>query len=193
MVLFCSCLVLIAATYNAAVEAAEEFQVGGDFGWQEPAANNSAVYSHYRKETFSDSRMKTLCILYSGLHLQENVLLLKTAFKYQNDSVLVVDKWDYYHCITTDPIASFNNGETVIKLDRPGPFYFISGNPDHCKKGQNLLVDVLDIHQSPAPAMFPPESAPVPAHNSSVLVSVALSLVFVALIFSCLCFVCCWP
>lgn len=111
-----------------------------------------------------------------------------TAFEYKNDSVLVVDKYDYYHCNTSKPIAALNNGTSVVKLDRPGPFYFISGNPDHCKNGQRLLVDVMSPHKiSPPTIAFPPEpdeaaASPSPSQSSGVLVSVTLSSVSVALI-----------
>jgi hypothetical protein len=124
--------------------------------------------------------LKTLCVL-------------GTAFEYMNDSVLVVDKYDYYHCNTSEPITAFNDGKnTVVKLDRPGPFYFISGAPDHCKNGQRLLVDVMSPHgphpiaPSPPSTAFPPEpdKGPSPSlpPSSGVVVSATLSSVFMVLI-----------
>ncbi|XP_022720795.1 early nodulin-like protein 1 [Durio zibethinus] len=106
---------------------------------------------------------------------------------YQNDSVLVVEKWDYYHCNTNKPISSFNDGKTVINLDRPGLFYFISGAPDHCTKGQKLFIRVMGLHQraeSPLSIETPPEVglAPGPHPSSGLVVAVTLSSVFVALI-----------
>ncbi|KAK2654693.1 hypothetical protein Ddye_014549 [Dipteronia dyeriana] len=61
----------------------------------------------------------------------------------------VVEKWGYYHCNTRKAIIAFNYGKSLIKLDRPGPFYFISGTFDHCRNGQRLLVEVTGLHQSP--------------------------------------------
>ncbi|KAK7813756.1 early nodulin-like protein 1 [Quercus suber] len=122
------------------------------------------------------------------------------AFGYQNDSVLVVDKWDYYHCNTTEPITSFSNGKSVIQLDRSGPFYFISGDTDHCKHGQRLLVEVMSMHMhhippSPPSIAFPPGSdtrtapassaistAPAPSPSSGIQVSAKLGSVYMALI-----------
>ena len=124
-----------------------------------------------------------------GVFIPPFTSLLCTAFEYKNDSVLVVDKWDYYHCNTSKPITAFNNGMSVIKLDRSGPFYFISGNIDHCKNGQRLLVEVMSVHPvsaSPPSIAFAPMSdmgmAPAPSPSSGVQVSVTLSSVFLALI-----------
>ncbi|GFZ11775.1 hypothetical protein Acr_23g0001600 [Actinidia rufa] len=38
---------------------------------------------------------------------------------------------------------------TVIDLDKPGPAYFISGDPDHCKNGQRLVIEVMGPHSTP--------------------------------------------
>ncbi|GMI93782.1 hypothetical protein HRI_003047500 [Hibiscus trionum] len=96
------------------------------------------------------------------------------SFEYENDSVLVVEKWDFYHCNTNKPISSFDDGKTVIDLDRSGIFYFISGAIDHFIKGQKLLVQVMSLHQG-----LP---APVPHRSSGLVVTVTLSSVLVALI-----------
>lgn len=116
-------------------------------------------------------------------------ILSTAAFEYRNDSVLVVEKWDYYHCNTNKPIYSFDDGNTVINLDRPGLFYFISGVPDHCKKSQKLMIQVMGLHQraeSPPGIASTPEVglAPGPHPTSSgIVVTVTLtSSVFLALI-----------
>lgn len=120
-----------------------------------------------------------------------------TAFEYKNDSVLVVDKYEYYHCNTSKPIAAFNNGKSVVKLDRPGSFYFISGVPDHCKNGQRLLIEVMSLHPispSPPSIAFPPAlhegPSPSPSLSSGVLVSVTLSSVFLAVTAAFVTFLC---
>lgn len=83
------------------------------------------------------------------------------VFEYQNDSVLTVEKWDYFSCVTSDPITAFDNGKSTLNLDRSGAFYFISGTDDHCNHGQKLLVEVMAPHpidlKSPPPIAAPPE------------------------------------
>ncbi|XP_043706612.1 early nodulin-like protein 1 [Telopea speciosissima] len=75
----------------------------------------------------------------------------------QKDSVLQVTKKDYMACNTTTPIAKYKEVNTKVKLDRSGPFYFISGAKGHCEKGQKLIVVVLSAKRgymgiSPAPS-----------------------------------------
>ncbi|KAF5960225.1 hypothetical protein HYC85_001434 [Camellia sinensis] len=62
-----------------------------------------------------------------------------------SDSVLVVNKQDYDNCNTQNPITKMEDGNSVFKLDRSGPFYFISGNKSNCDHGQKLIVVVLAI------------------------------------------------
>jgi hypothetical protein len=64
-------------------------------------------------------------------------------FKYQNDSVLVVNYTDYKDCIVSNPISKFEDGNTVLRIDRYGFFYFISGQPGHCDAGQKLVIRVM--------------------------------------------------
>ncbi|KAM4111147.1 hypothetical protein ACJW30_05G046000 [Castanea mollissima] len=182
--LFCTCMMMMTVmlvTTSAPVEAVKEFEVGGDMGWVLPDANNSATYNQWA------SRKR--------FHIGDSL-----SFEYQNDSVLVVDKWDYYHCNTTEPITSFSNGKSVIQLDRSGPFYFISGDTDHCKHGQRLIVEVMSMHMhhippSPPSIAFPPGSdtgiapassaistAPAPSPSSGIQVSATLDSVFMSLI-----------
>ncbi|KAI6690075.1 hypothetical protein NL676_026903 [Syzygium grande] len=124
-------LVLVGgASMKAKVEAARVFRVGGGEGWHEPTELNSSLYSDWAKR----NRFRV------GDSLN---------FEYKNDSVLVVDKWSYYHCNTSNPITAFNNGNSTFTLDKPGFFYFISGATNHCKNGQRLIVDVMSPHRSP--------------------------------------------
>ncbi|BBG98938.1 early nodulin-like protein 7 [Prunus dulcis] len=102
-----------------------------------------------------------------------------------NDSVLEVDKWDYYHCNTSNPIIAFDNGKSIMKLDRPGPFYFISGAHDHCKNGQRIFIDVMDprlVSQSPPPGAVPPEPYLSDSPSLGVAIAVAPCAPFMALI-----------
>ncbi|KAK4838963.1 hypothetical protein QYF36_017885 [Acer negundo] len=80
-----------------------------------------------------------------------------------------------------------------MKLDRPGPFYFISGTFDHCRNGQRLLVEVMGLHQSPhsppSTIAAPPETLlgprPLPSSSAaqSLFPDVTFYSVFVAHIF----------
>ncbi|CAK9175735.1 unnamed protein product [Ilex paraguariensis] len=82
------------------------------------------------------------------------------VWKYDSsiDSVLQVTKRDYVTCNTSSPIEAYKDGNTNVKLDRSGPFYFISGSEGHCEKGQKLIVVVMSekhrrfIAISPAPS-----------------------------------------
>lgn len=102
----------------------------------------------------------------------------------------MVDKFGYYHCNSSKPISVFNDGKTVIKLDKPGAHYFVSGDPDHCKNGQRLAVDVISLHppirRSPPSGAAPLQphlmDAPAPAPNSGGSIPVAVSTVAMAVI-----------
>ncbi|XP_010433354.1 PREDICTED: early nodulin-like protein 2 [Camelina sativa] len=75
------------------------------------------------------------------------------------DSVLEVNKADYDGCNTKNPIKRVDDGDSEISLDRYGPFYFISGNEDNCKKGQKLAVVVISP-RTPSTAQPPHAAAP---------------------------------
>ncbi|MBA0658037.1 hypothetical protein Goklo_010278 [Gossypium klotzschianum] len=75
------------------------------------------------------------------------------------DSVLQVTKEAYASCNTSNSIAEYKDGNTKVKLDRSGPFYFISGAKGYCEQGQKLHVVVLSqkhrytgISPAPSPA-----------------------------------------
>ncbi|KAJ7963054.1 Early nodulin-like protein 1-like [Quillaja saponaria] len=160
---------VVLATKTTSVEATREFKVGDDLGWQQPDPNNTAMYSQWAER--------------NRFQIGDSL-----SFEYKNDSVLLVNKWGYYHCNTSNPITNLNDGNSSFKLDRSGPFYFISGALDHCKNGQRLLVEVMSPHlisHSPPSISVPPESfsvsPPAPAPSSGVSVSVILSSVLMAL------------
>ncbi|MED6185255.1 hypothetical protein PIB30_055249 [Stylosanthes scabra] len=82
-------------------------------------------------------------------------------FKYERgkDSVLIVSKQDYESCNTAKPLHRFRGGRSgsTVPLNKPGPFYVISGNQQNCQKGQKFAVNVV-------PAAIPP-SPTTPAHS----------------------------
>uniref|UniRef100_A0A5B7CDQ7 Phytocyanin domain-containing protein n=1 Tax=Davidia involucrata TaxID=16924 RepID=A0A5B7CDQ7_DAVIN len=162
---------IILAAMNAPVGASKEFKVGDAEGWRQPGVNETSLYNQWAAM--------------NRFHVGDSL-----RFEYKNDSVLVVDKWGYYHCNTSNPISAFNDGNSVLNLDRPGPIYFISGTPDHCKNGQRLVVDVMHpISQTPPSIATPPlpylavSPSPSPLSSAGVVsVSVALISVLIALI-----------
>ncbi|KAE9609273.1 hypothetical protein Lal_00020202 [Lupinus albus] len=89
------------------------------------------------------------------------------------DSVLQVKKEDYANCNTSKPINEYNDGNTKVKLDRPGPFYFISGAKGHCENGEKIVVVVISpkrnryIGISPSPSPSQSLEAPAIAPTSS--------------------------
>ncbi|PIN15445.1 hypothetical protein CDL12_11906 [Handroanthus impetiginosus] len=139
--------------------AAEEFKVGGYDGWRQPSTNESEMYSHWASK--------------QRFHIGDSL-----GFEYKNDSVLMVDKWGYYHCNLSHPISVFKDRNTVVNLERPGPVYFVSRDPDHCKNGQRLMVEVIVPYRSPQPYMdASPGPAPAPFSGAGSF-SVVQELVF---------------
>ncbi|KAL6553460.1 hypothetical protein OROGR_007302 [Orobanche gracilis] len=88
-------------------------------------------------------------------------------FKYKkgSDSVVVVNKNDYYNCNNTgNSILKFKNGNSVFKFEHSGPFYFISGIKANCDRGQKLVVVVLAVRNRHPTAHSP--IAPPPKGSS---------------------------
>ncbi|XP_058218497.1 early nodulin-like protein 3 [Rhododendron vialii] len=124
------------------------FHVGGKDGW---ALKPSEGYSHWAQRN----------------RFQVNDTLI---FKYNkgSDSVLIVKKNDYYNCNKAKPIQSLSGGDSVYKIDRSGPIFFISGEAENCNKGQKLEIIVLAVrnnttHKAPSPT--PSTLSPSPAAN----------------------------
>ncbi|KAI4355599.1 hypothetical protein L6164_004356 [Bauhinia variegata] len=151
----CNFLIIFFAAMNGSVGAKRQFKVGDHLGWQEPGHNNTAFYSQWAAK--------------NRFQIGDSLV-----FEYQNDTVLTVEKEDYYNCDSKDPITAFNNGRSIINLERAGPLYFISGTDNHCENGQRLIVEVMSPHpisKSPPFIFVPPEAfqaeAPSPAHGHS--------------------------
>ncbi|XP_057457921.1 early nodulin-like protein 3 [Lotus japonicus] len=144
--------------------AAREFHVGGKDGW---VLKPSEDYNHWAQR----NRFQVNDTLY---------------FKYKKaiDWVLVVSKEDYDSCNTRNPIKKMDDGNSSFNLDKSGLYFFISGNTDHCKNGQKLIVLVMfmkhtthappskapEIHSSGlnAPALSPSETSSVARFGGSV-------------------------
>ncbi|KZV57544.1 mavicyanin-like [Dorcoceras hygrometricum] len=115
-----------------------QFDVGEEGGWKIPTGEEPETYNEWAAQ----NRFQ----IGDTLH-----------FKYQNDSVLVVSSADYLNCNTASPVSKFEDGDSVFRFDRSGFFYFISGQPGHCKSGQRLIIRVMHPSEigSPSPAPCP--------------------------------------
>ena len=83
--------------------------------------------------------------------------------------MLLVTKEDYESCNTASPPAAIlaGDGNIVFTFDRSGPFYFISGKDDNCKRGEKMVVVVLADRSKRTPVTTPPFS-PAPAPDMTV-------------------------
>ncbi|KAG6637326.1 hypothetical protein CIPAW_11G170700 [Carya illinoinensis] len=132
-----SCFLSSSLAYN--------FYVGGRDGW---VLYPSESYSHWAERN----------------RFQVNDTLV---FKYKKgtDSVLVVNKDDYYNCNTKNPIKKLEEGDSDFQFDRSGPFFFVTGKDQSCEKGQKLIVIVLA--KAPAPGTEAPVSPKASPHAHS--------------------------
>ncbi|XP_047953491.1 mavicyanin-like [Salvia hispanica] len=128
---------LLAASFAITAASAFQFEVADEIGWSKPTGKERETYNEWAAQ--------------NRFHIRDTL-----HFHYAKDSVLVVTSADYLTCNATNPIAEFDDGSTVYELDRPGFFYFISGQPGHCKSGQRLIVRVMH----PLPPAAAPELAP---------------------------------
>ncbi|KAI3939302.1 hypothetical protein MKW98_022170 [Papaver atlanticum] len=128
------------------LSSGNQFEVGGPSGWIIPPENDTQSYIEWASRT--------------RFHIGDTVY-----FKYINDSVLVVNRNDYIYCNISNPIAKFEDGNTIFRFDRHGFFYFISGKVGHCKLGQRIVVRVM-VHPSEEfnkPQENAPSSSPLSA------------------------------
>ncbi|XP_051118330.1 early nodulin-like protein 1 [Andrographis paniculata] len=157
-------LLLIGSMAAAAAEASGfQFEVA----WRKPTGMESETYNDWAAR--------------NRFRIGDSI-----QFKYQNDSVLEVSPADYRRCESSNPISESDDGGTVMKFERSGLFYFISGNSDHCQWGQRLIVRVMHLSEeeiaapAPAPAthggMDSGEKG-TPAANSTAKISVVSYLV----------------
>ncbi|XP_068669059.1 early nodulin-like protein 21 [Aristolochia californica] len=125
--------------------AAFKYDVGEDFGWAIPPANNTNMYNKWASE--------------NRFQIGDTVV-----FKYKEDSVMMVREEGYDSCNAASPIHYYNDGDTTVMLDDAGFYYFISGLSSHCDKGQKMIIKVM-AHPKP-----PEGSPPSPdAENSGAV------------------------
>ncbi|CAN6215909.1 unnamed protein product [Urochloa humidicola] len=136
-----ACFALVVAAASAT-----QFRVGGQKGWSVPDAGFEPYNTWAGK-----------------LRFQKGDQLL-FVYPKETDSVLLVDPASYNACNISSYIQKFNDGNTVVTLDRSGPFFFISGNEASCRANEKLIVVVLADRTSPGapPTTSPPVPSPVP-------------------------------
>nr|XP_025621492.1 uncharacterized protein LOC112712789 [Arachis hypogaea] len=100
----CSCMIMMMIIFlgaSSAVEGARDFKVGDHLGWHEPGPNNISYYIQWAQR--------------NRFQIGDSLV-----FEYQNDSVLVVEKWKYFHCDTNNPITFYDDGNsTHMAILRP--------------------------------------------------------------------------
>ncbi|KAL1203076.1 Early nodulin-like protein 2 [Cardamine amara subsp. amara] len=137
--LFLFFTILISFSTLFTISDARKFNVGGSGAWVPNPPENYDSWA-------GKSRFRVHDTLYF-------------SYAKGSDSVLEVNKADFDGCNTMNPIKRMDDGASEVSLDRSGPFYFISGNEDNCKKGQKLAVVVLSV-RSPSTAQPPHAAAP---------------------------------
>lgn len=73
----------------------------------------------------------------------------------------MVEKYGFFHCDSSRPILYFNDGDTLVNLDKVGTFHFISGNYERCNKGQKMCLNVTNLRSRPR-SHLPPTIADAP-------------------------------
>ncbi|KAL6640028.1 hypothetical protein ACP70R_022338 [Stipagrostis hirtigluma subsp. patula] len=145
--LFCASL-----AFAVAVSEARDFVVGGaDNGWKVPDQPDAL------------SRWASAC----RFHVGDN-LVFGAA-----DSVLEVTREDYDRCSTASPLAAHKAAggaaAVTVPLPRSGPFYFVSGAPGSCQKGERVVVVVMSEKHGRRGRSFAPAPAPASAPAESPL------------------------
>ncbi|KAI3444028.1 hypothetical protein Pfo_000693 [Paulownia fortunei] len=141
------CLALLLLVSMISFSEAREFQVGGRKStWEVPSSPDEFnKWAERNRFVIGDS----IVLKYDG----------------KTDSVLEVNEEDYKTCNKSNPIKSYNDGNTRIALDKSGPFFFISGAEGHCEKGQKLEIKVLSAnHGSHGHSPADPAPSPVEYH-----------------------------
>ncbi|XP_028804799.1 early nodulin-55-2-like [Neltuma alba] len=90
--------------------------VGGDFGWNLP--------SH---PTFYDDWVKSRTFAVGDT--------LAFHYKPELSTVVEVNKEDYEKCTSLNTLFTYFQGDAVIKLDKPGDYYFFCNVGKHCEAG----------------------------------------------------------
>ncbi|ESQ54140.1 hypothetical protein EUTSA_v10026339mg [Eutrema salsugineum] len=161
---------LLLATVSHAASKPREILVGGSVGsWKVPDCPNNTL-NHWAES----NRFKV-----------GDILVWKYDVKV--DSVLQVTKEDYESCNTAKPLKQYNDRETKFELEKSGAYFFISGAPGNCAKGEKVTIVVLserkpggDNNYPKVSPVSPPATTPAPAaaHNAATGLNVGSGLTF---------------
>ncbi|PKA63392.1 Early nodulin-like protein 1 [Apostasia shenzhenica] len=160
MTSFVAILILLASS-ACAVQAQKQHKVGGADGWRTPPESSPDLYAVWASSirfNVGDSIRKALFFPQLGFSTR-----FDSVFEYKNDSVVRVNKRGYYHCNESSGRGSAvtaKDGSTVFVFDRPGTYYFVSGELQHCKSGQRLMVVVMAPLKPPSPLAGAPGPSP---------------------------------
>ncbi|CAN6237211.1 unnamed protein product [Urochloa humidicola] len=136
-----------------AFAGATQFTVGGANGWSVPAA---------AAEPFNTWAERT------RFQIGDSLVFV---YPKDEDSVLLVEPAGYNACNTSSYVKRFDDGDTVVTLDRAGALFFVSGVEANCRAGEKLIVMVLAAARNngtgaPAPATSAAPPPPPPASAS---------------------------
>ncbi|KAG0498570.1 hypothetical protein HPP92_002871 [Vanilla planifolia] len=115
--------------------AAYQFKVGDLNAWGVPPSSIANLYLSWS--------------LNHSFHIGDSLLFL---YPPSQDSVIQVTERAFNTCVVADPIIKMGDGNSVFNLTSPGNFYFTSGVPGHCQKGQKLHIAVPNANGT----FFPP-------------------------------------
>ncbi|PON92823.1 Cupredoxin [Trema orientale] len=100
-----------------------QYKVGELDAWGIPTSENPQVYAKWSK--------------YHTFKIGDSLLFL---YPPSQDSVIQVSKQSYNSCNLKDPILYMGNGNSLFNITSEGEFFFTSGKPGHCEKGQKLYI-----------------------------------------------------
>ncbi|XP_078437184.1 early nodulin-like protein 3 [Wolffia australiana] len=129
-----------------------DFIVGGKDGWVPNPSENFSSWAERNRFQIND----TLVFVYNK----------------GEDSVLLVTEENYLACDTTNPIEERKSGVSVMNLRRSGVFFFISGVPERCQRGEKLVVVVLGLRHRRYSAPSSPPLAPPLARKPAAVTAV---------------------
>ncbi|KAF8409521.1 hypothetical protein HHK36_005598 [Tetracentron sinense] len=141
---------------------ATEFKVGGLEGWTVPTDSNVSAYNQWAEM--------------QRFQIGDTLLFSYPADK---DSVLQVNEMDYAQCNTALPIKVFDDGNTEVKFNQSGPYYFISGIEDHCLKNEKMVVIVMadrtnqSSSSNQTSSAYSPSPSPSPSGSVEIIPSPA--------------------
>ncbi|EFJ36738.1 hypothetical protein SELMODRAFT_76299 [Selaginella moellendorffii] len=137
--------ITVLAVFAAIVSAGIQHNVGDKAGWKLPSL---------AKINYTDWASQYSFQVEDTLH-----------FRYDQgtESVLQVSLADYVSCSNSKPLATYDDGDTVVYLLRDGWYWFISGVPSHCNLGQKFSIRVQPLshgsYQDHAPSAAEPSTA----------------------------------